>query len=252
MTTQKTNSLKTSSGLDLFWKGPPLEDGAKPTLLYLALSAEDSLELAPYNQPVDKALSLGMRVFSCTLPRHGKDLDPHKAMEYWAEDYAKGLDSIQIFLDALLLNIDFLVEASLCTQNKIAIAGLSRGGLVAGLAAAKHPAIGAYVGFAPLTALNDLAEFAPLQNSELSKQHALLRFVPELVSKRVRLHIGNRDTRVHTDSSYNLVRAIGEEAYLTRNRNGFCELIIKPSIGHQGHGTSTDTFYEGVEWITKI
>ena len=51
-----------------FFVGPPLEEGPFPTLIYFALSAEDSLQCDPFNQPVQFLEGLPLRIFSITLP----------------------------------------------------------------------------------------------------------------------------------------------------------------------------------------
>ena len=53
-----------------FFVGPSLEKGPLPTLIYFALSAEDSLQCDPFNRPVQFLEGLPLRIFSITLPGH--------------------------------------------------------------------------------------------------------------------------------------------------------------------------------------
>ncbi|MCB1084213.1 MAG: hypothetical protein KDK61_07865, partial [Simkania sp.] len=73
-----------------FFVGPRLEEGPLPTLIYFALSAEDSLERDPFNQPVQFLEGLPLRIFSITLPGHENNLPPEDALNVWEERMKKG------------------------------------------------------------------------------------------------------------------------------------------------------------------
>lgn len=243
--------IEMTSGLPVWFRGPPLDAEPTPSLLYLALSGSDSLMLDPFNQPVIYALKLGWRVFSCDLPAHGPGLDPNRAMDQWAAWFAEGKDPIANFLDPFLQNIEELRTLGHLNLQQTALAGLSRGGLIVLNAAARDPRLEVVVGYAPLTDLRRLAEVAERPHDPLMQSYAVNHLAEKLTTCQIRLYIGNRDQRVQTDAVYQSARAIVEAAAEQRPRKGSVDFIMTPSIGHKGHGTSPDTFRAGIEWIQE-
>ena len=84
--------LVLDGGKKVSYVGPDILDGPLPSLFYFALSEEESLLVDPYNQPVQFLLEKPVRTFSLTIPGHGPDLDPRKAIGIWAEEFKKGND----------------------------------------------------------------------------------------------------------------------------------------------------------------
>ena len=77
----------------------------------------------------------------------------------------------------------------------------------------------------------------------------LEHLTPLLYNRTIRFYIGNRDKRVGTAHTFSLTEKLAEKAYHNRIRSAPIELIIGPSIGYQGHGTSQAIFQEGATWI---
>ena len=240
-------TLQGENPLAIHLLGPPLEIGPLPTLIYFALSGEESLQTDPYNQPVLYATQRGFRVVSFTLPGHGPGCKNTEAMALWAEEFAEGRDPLAPFLAQVQQNLDFLHRKNAIVP--LAAAGLSRGGFIALHLAARTPSISAVVGFAPLIQLSALKEFQHLGEHPMVKKWDLFPEVERLVGKQIRFSIGNRDLRVDTRTCFAFTRALAEANFQAGHRSPPVELIITPSIGAQGHGTSPASFHAGIDWL---
>jgi hypothetical protein len=223
--------------------GPPLEAGPLPAVFYFALSASDSLHLAPYNQPALILASHSIRVFSISLPHHVDN--PHLALKKWAEALKNGEDIISSYCEKIKQLIESLVQKNIILPGRIGVMGLSRGGLIACLVAAKIAYIPYILGFAPVTTLNTLHEFQDLDVSKFN----LINNVKDLSNRALRFYIGNRDLRVGTANCMQLIQNLVEDANKQTISSAPIELIVSPSIGHQGHGTSPEIFKNGAYWL---
>ena len=128
--------------------GPPLDQGPLPALIYLALSDQESLYQDPFNQPVIALDGKPIRVFSFTIPGHGPDLDPTKAIAIWESEFQAGRDLLTPFFDETAKAIEDLIAQNIAT--KVAIAGLSRGVYCACHIASRLERIQHILGFAPM------------------------------------------------------------------------------------------------------
>ncbi|WP_316356294.1 hypothetical protein [Candidatus Neptunichlamydia sp. REUL1] len=227
-------SLKKADEQTLF-VGPPLDDGPLPALFYFALSAEDSLGQDPYNQPVQFLQGLPLRIFSITLPAHENNFPPEKAMNVWAKKVKEGEDLISPFIASVKRTVEKLKSH----LTRCAVAGLSRGAFIACHVAALCPEFTHILGYAPLTQL----DYAPDLNLETLSS--------KLFNRKIRFYIGNHDIRVGTEHAFSFIHALANEANSNRIRNAPIEMIIGPSIGYQGHGTSPGVFQAGVDWLKK-
>lgn len=244
------NSLLLPNNLELHWTGPSLSEGPLPAIFYLAISGQDSLTLDPFNQPVvflEK--NYRIRIFSLTLPAHEPPLEPNHALTEWAERLTQGDDILSSFVDMICYAAQMLVEKNIAST--LGISGLSRGGFFATHAAAKSPLFNKVLGFAPLTRLGLTKEFSLLSSNPLVKSLDLHNLYEHLTDKAIRFYIGNRDERVSTPSCFAFVEGLAETAYQKKVRSPQVELIISPSIGYQGHGTSTHIFHKGADWLAK-
>ncbi|MCB1109580.1 MAG: alpha/beta hydrolase [Chlamydiia bacterium] len=215
-----------------FFVGPPLEEGPLPALFYFALSAKDSLQTDPFNQPVQFLSQLPLRIFSMTLPAHENDFPPEQAMDVWKEEKGR---MILPFIERAKARIEALKPSI----TKCAVAGLSRGAFIACHVAAVCPEMSHILGYAPLTQLS----YAPHLNLET--------LVPKLYNRSIRFYIGNHDTRVGTEHAFACIHALAIEANKQRVRNAPIEMIIGPSTGYQGHGTLPPVFQAGVDWLKQ-
>ncbi len=232
-----------------FYLGPPLEKGPLPAVFYLAISAQDSLTLDPFNQPVKKWLDYPLRIFSLTLPGHEPPRPPQEALQLWAQHLEKGEDLIGAFVDQLVQMTHSLIEKGWIDPKKIGLAGLSRGGFLATHAAARSPLFSTILGFAPLTSLRSCKEFSHLHHLSYIDTLDLHHLYGQLINKKLRFYIGNHDERVETRRCYTFIEGLAETSYAQRIRSPQVELSIFPSIGHQGHGTPPYIFEQGAAWL---
>jgi esterase FrsA len=238
--------------LPLFYTGPDLDSApaSLPCVIYLALSAKEALTVDPFNQPVLSLHAKPVRVFSVDLPFHGELMPAPEGIQRWAEAFAKGKDLLTPFLSDLETSLRILLQELKPAQ--VAICGLSRGGWIAAHIASRIEEITTFAAFAPLTHLSECLEFAPLKSSPLLPPLDLHFLACSLAKKKIKVYIGNRDARVHTDLCYSWVRSLVEEAFEAhRMRSPPIELVLKPSIGYLGHGTAPQTFEEGASWILQ-
>ncbi len=232
-------------GLDIRFTGPPEEEGPLPALFYFSLSAEESLTLDPYNQFVRFLGNERQRIFSVTLPGHGPGYDKFRAMSHWAEHP----EELSLFFSKLFRLIDHLEEKKWMTGPFIC-SGLSRGGFVA-LRLASHPKAGACIAFAPVIDLAYLEEFRNPSLSAFIRELSVTNILPLLIRKKIKIFIGNDDTRVGSDPSYAFLRELISQAKEAGQRSFPFELSFHPSTGHQGHGTLPHIFKEGAEKVKK-
>lgn len=242
----KTAPLDTP--LPLFYIGPDLEEGCHlPCVIYLALSAKETLLIDPFNQPAAYLHPHPLRVFSVDLPFHGESLPATEGMKRWAEEYVKGNDLLSEFLDKLESSLNTLFTH--INPSQVAIMGLSRGGFIASHIAARIERITKIALYAPLTYLPGCLEFADLKESPLVEHLNLSPLTPLLAHKKIKVLIGNRDLRVSTDLCYQWIRSLVDTAFSSNIKSAPIEMALKPSIGYMGHGTSKETFEEGALWI---
>lgn len=245
----RCNALKVAPDVTLYHTGPALDHGPLPSLFYFALSGPDSLCLDPFNQPVQFLQGKMIRIFSMTLPGHENDLPPKEAMKIWAEDLEKGSDCIGEFLNAAELAVNFAVKEKFADPEKMATAGLSRGGFAAAHLAARDPRFRYFVAFAPLTRLSKIKEFSHLTDHPFVNSLDLVHLSKLLSDRHIRLYIGNEDTRVGTDGCFDFMKSLVKHK---KNRIAQVELFISPSIGQMGHGTSPEIFKQGADWVASL
>jgi len=225
--------------------GPSLKEGPLPAVFYFALSARDSLHLDPFNQPARFLSAYPLRVFSMTLPGH--HLDKAEALGDWAKEIKKGHNILETFSAQAVQVIEKLIAQNVIKRGKLGVAGLSRGGFIGCHVAAKTPLVSHILGFAPLTKLSHLKEFEGMDVAPLELSH----LVPHLSNRHLRFYIGNHDTRVGTEHCFHFFSSLVEDAYRKKIRTSPLELIIGPSVGHQGHGTLPPVFRAGAQWLAE-
>ncbi|MCB1134796.1 MAG: hypothetical protein KDK78_00900 [Chlamydiia bacterium] len=244
-----SHALETSTGTALRWAGPSLDKGPLPAVFYFFTTAEESLTLDPYNQVIQALHGLALRCYSLTVPLHSSQEDHGEAMQRWATAMMTDHDPLSPFLDDALGCIDYLIQTDLIDADHLAVAGLSRGAFVATHCMAREPRIAALLGFAPLTDPSLLPEFSSVQSKPVFQQMALQSCIPDLIGRKIRFYIGSRDERVGTERCFHFVHQLADQSYAARVRSAPVELIIGPSIGHKGHGTSPEVFKAGADWI---
>lgn len=241
--------ITTNSSQTLYYVGKDLKEGPLPTVIYFALSAKESLRTDPFNQMVAFLEKYPMRIFSVDLPYHGEGLAATDAMKAWAEEILAGNDPLTPFLEKTAESLQFLLDQGHILEESVAVVGLSRGAFVATDIAGRLPWIKNILGFAPLTKLSYAKEFHSLLPNEIVSSLDLSFQIPQLIHKTMRFYISNRDTRVSTKECFTFISTLANHAYEERVRVPHIELLIKPPLGHQGHGTSKEIFEEGAMWL---
>lgn len=243
--------IESPAGLPIYYIGPPLKEGPLPALFYFSLSGKDSLQLDPFNQPVNYLKDSPVRIFSFTLPGHGDGLKNSEAISFWASAFAQGENPVKTFIDKARANIDALIHSKIVDEKRLVVAGLSRGGYIATLLAATEKRIQAVLGFAPMIHLEISEEFKKFPTTETVLQESLEAYIPQLVGTPLHFYIGNRDILVSTDACYQFIRKLTETSYSAGIRSPQVGLTLNPSIGAKGHGTAPATFLDGVTWLKK-
>ncbi len=243
--------FEIAPGVEVAYLGPPLNAGPLPALFYLALSDEDSLCLDPFNQPAAYLASLPMRIFSMTIPGHENKLPPTNALNVWASEIILGNNVIHAFVEKIKLAVKTLLSREVLIEDRLAIAGLSRGAFIAAHAAAAIAQFQWILGFAPLTQLDSIKEFQTLANHPIVESLSLEHLTLKLADRSTRFYIGNLDTRVGTGNCFDFIEKLAKTASENNIRSPRVELMIGPSIGRDGHGTSKEIFHAGAQWIAE-
>lgn len=210
-----------------------------PTIVYFALTSSQSLELDPFNQFVSNLFpsspsSASFRVLSVTLPYHTSDMVANEAVfTAWADVYCSGGDLLSSYVRRVNDTIEQLVHDHVIASQQVYVAGLSRGGLIAALLAAKSVHVKAVLGFAPVTVLTDLPEFDEVAKMEGRVRERLNRasllnehVLQELVGKPLRFYMGNFDRRVGTRNAFEVVHRLAEMAGGKRVRSPPHEFVM--------------------------
>lgn len=228
----------------------PQEGGPAPTLLLLAMAGADTLATDPYGRVGRRLQASGWNVVSLDLPCHGADRRAGEPPELagWAARTRGGEDLVAAFRERVDDLIGHLVAERFADPDRIAAAGTSRGGFMAFHAAAGNPRIGAVAGFAPVTDLLALSEFAGQEDSVLVQRLALAKAAAVLADRAIWITIGSADLRVDTDQAIRLARALAGEAG-RRRLPPRVTLHVVPTPGH----TSLDGWHdEAARWFKEV
>ncbi|HEY2811435.1 MAG TPA: alpha/beta hydrolase [Rhabdochlamydiaceae bacterium] len=248
---QRFKSIATHSDISLSFIGPDLQEGPLPALFYFALSAHESLGVDPYNQPVVYLSQLPLRIFSIDLPFHGEGLSAKEALKHWAENFHRGKDLLSACVERSASILEELIAKHIIAPQRCAVAGLSRGALIATHVAARCKEVRWILGFAPLTKLSYSKDFREIKNDPSIDALSIEHLTPLLTHRIVRFYIGNCDQLVSTRYCFDFIEKLAKEMRAAHIHSPSAELFIKPSIGFQGHGTSKQTFHEGAQWLAE-
>lgn len=237
-----------------------------PVVVYLALTATQSLEVAPINDFVIKLNGLtlptrtsssfnaensvdlnvnhnnNIRIFSPTLPFHSDvDMAANEAVFHqWAATYLSGGDIASSFARHVDTAVTMLAEASFTDRTAgVHIVGLSRGALFAGLVAARNQHVRSLTAFAPVVSLLTLSEFeendAVMQNQRVLDKISAMTLTADDVVQRlvhnrvdVRCYMGNVDVRVGTRHAFDFAHALAIAANEHGVRSPPHEFIMYP------------------------
>ncbi len=241
--------IPVSNGNTVYVAGPDFQQGPLPAVFYFSISGAESLTLDPFNQPVAFLQDAPLRVFSMDLPGHAPHQDKMKGLAAIAEEITAGQDPITRFCERVTQAIDELILLNWIDPHQIAAAGLSRGAFFAAHAASRDPRIHSVCGFAPLTSLGHLPDFATLRDHPLVRDSDVTRIASKLCNRQLRWYIGHSDEAVGTHTCNAAYEAIVAASRAARIRSAPLELMTHASIGHRGHGTAPHIFYSGALWL---
>jgi dienelactone hydrolase len=228
----------------------PSVKGPAPTLLLLATTGQSTLATEPYRRVGGLLHARDWNVVSLDLPCHGaqrrKGEPPQLAG--WATRTARGDDIAADLCARVNKVLDHLVKSRVADPDRIAAAGTSRGGFMAFQAAAANPRIRAVAGFAPVTDLLALTEFANLKSNTLAQQLALVNVAGKLSDRSAWITIGDQDRRVGTDRAAAFAKALTRAAKQKKLRP-HVELRVLPVPGH----TSPPEWYDqAAAWLLSV
>lgn len=239
--------LPNSYGLIIGELSPDQESST--TLFYFACSARDSLSLDPLSQPAIAAVACGCRVISIDLPFHQEGVALDEALEAWNHAFEQGEDPFHSWFD----RVEKWIRQEPSLQHQpVGLMGLSRGGFIGKILAQRLSIVKALLLFAPLL---DWEECPSFQESAaeglIPSSYLLLDSASSLSHVSLRVYIGNQDRRVGVRPAFELVEAVARAQADKRIFPSPSELIIRPSIGYMGHGTTPETFSEGAQWAAS-
>lgn len=247
--TLRARSIEYSTGETLHYVGPDLAEGPLPAFFYFSLGGIESLTLDPFNQPVQFSKDRKWRIFSIDLPDHGENCDPHEAMRKWATRIKSQENFVAHFCEKLRKAVTFVKNQGAIGTCKVGVGGLSRGGFIAMHAAAMIDDFSAILGYAPLTRVTKMDDFAAEVPTNLALQLDADFIAPRLVGKAINFLIGNHDARVDTNSAIEITQKLIMLNIESGIKNPEIELHIAKSAGFQGHGTPPERFKRGIEWM---
>lgn len=239
----------TPSGVS-FAMMPGRAGGPAPTLLLFAMAAVDTLAIEQYCRVGLLLYAKGWNVVSLDLPCHGADRRPGEPpeLEGWAVRTMAGEDVVEAFQKRVNDVVEYLVKTGVADPARIAAAGTSRGGFMAFHAAAGNPRLRAVAGFAPVTDLIALSEFAGQEKNPLVQRLALVNTVEKLADRAAWITIGNADARVDTGKAVAFARALtaaGEARSLA------CDVTLRV-VPTPGHSSSDEWHDDAAEWFLRI
>lgn len=240
--------------LGLRYLGPGPEAGPQATVLACALSASMTLDGGPIALPAELLAARGVRVLALDLPHHSEGADPQKALERWAQDLQGGHHPLRHWGDQLEVALEELVEMGALTS--LSFYGISRGALAAAWAAThlnlpEKVTISKLCAWAPLARLSRGKDFQQIAHLPAVQELDCSRWVERMTTLALKVWIGNLDQRVGVLPSFEWVESLAQAQQRSGQRVCRSELVIRPSIGHMGHGTSPEAFQEGVQWLLQ-
>ena len=229
----------------------PLAKGPAPTLLVFAQGAESTLATEPYRRVGALLYAQGWNVVSLDLPCHGADVQKGEqpdSLSSWAARTARGENIAAEFCARVNKVLDHLVKTRVADPDRIAAAGTSRGGFMAFQAAAANPRIRAVAGFAPVTDLLALSEYAGLKDNALAQQLALVNVAEKLADRAAWITIGDQDARVGTDRAAAFAKALMQAAG-KKKLKARVELHVVPV---PGHSSPPEWYDQAAAWLASV
>lgn len=192
----------------------------------------------------------GCLFVSLDAPAHGDDRradEPDEGLQGWRLRLDRNEDFIAPFVRRASAVLDYLVAKGLADPTRVAVAGTSRGGLLALHFAAHDSRIRAVALFSAVTDLTVLREFKGLEGNAVTQSLAAGNLVDQLAGRPIWHCIGNHDLRVGTRESCAFSDALVMRAQQLQ-RAAPVEIHIMES---EGHRTPRDAWDLAAAWLGK-
>lgn len=241
--------LTTPDGVEFgIWGRAP--DQPAPTLVVLSGNIVDSFTRANFLKAGEQLEPLGYLCVSVDLPCHGKLAKPgYSNLTGWGKRAAAGDDFVADFNERMSVVLDYLIAEGMADPDKIVMTGTSRGGFLAIRYMAFDPRVAAAVGYAPVTDLRRLREFAVATGTPGVDDMSLAAHVPTLVGRPVWVLIGDRDERVGTDAAIDFMGKLSAAASAA-DVPSRAELVVVSEP--RGHSTPRGTDLRAARWIHRV
>jgi dienelactone hydrolase len=244
--TPKCKLLETSGGLRFGLLG---DKGASPapTAFIFAKTIEYSLDEDSSARVGRALMSRGFICVSIDLPCHGIQRRPDEPDELvgWRARIEAGENFVTEMVTRASSVLDHLIENGYTDPDKVVAIGHSRGGFAAGHFAAVDARVRYIAGFAPVTRLVVLPDFAGTAGNKLSESLDLRHLAGKLADRALWVCIGNNDDIVGTDYAIDFTREVTRAAV----NQGIPANVELHVITDDDHSIYPHRHDEGAAWI---
>ena len=222
----------TAAGVRYGWVGSRPTQPA-PTVVFLGGAIAENLTQPHYLEGVD---ALGPRIWCVTLDLPGHGSETQAGEPGGIATWRQRLERNEAFLEPYVRRVSGVLDEWIARKHsdpaRIGLFGTSRGGFIALHLAAAEPRIRLVAGFAPVTELMTLSEFAGLRDDYRARRYGAIRLADQLSDRPIWLIIGTTDFRVGTRDTVAFAERLMETA-IVRGRKPAVELHLEPSDGHR-------------------
>lgn len=220
-----------------------------PTVFFFGKAIEDSLE-SPTDQEALDTLGPGVLKVSLDTPCHGAERRPGEpvSLSGWRYRLEHDDDIAADLVRRAKATLDYLIQERYTDSAKVAVFGVSRGGLMAFHFAAADSRVGPVAGFSPVTDLLTLHELSEMQHDERARALAAVRLADKLYRHPIWIMIGNTDDRVGTERAIEFTERIIEVA----KTQAFVPPIELRVLPTKGHTTPDGAYGQAARWLLTL
>jgi len=237
----------TKDGLRFGWLGSK-PTNPLPTVLFIGGAVEDSLVGPEYTEAIT---TLGPRFLFATLdiPGFGEDRREGEpgGIQTWRYRLDHNEDFIGDFVRRASAVLDHLIAEGFTDPARVAAFGTSRGGFLSLHFSAADQRVSHVAGYAPVTDLFVLTEFAKMTNEQPARLICASRIADRLTERKIWLIIGSTDFRVSTERTMDFTGRVIESA-LAQGRTPAIELHVQTS---EGHRVPPFSYESGARWLLR-
>jgi len=241
------NSGVTKDGLRFGWIGDK-PTRPMPTVLFIGGAVEDSLVGPEYTEAMR---TLGPRFLFATLDIPGFGGDRREGepggIATWRYRLDRNEDFIGGFVRRASTVLDHLIAERFTDPTHVAAFGTSRGSFLSLHFSAADPRVTHVAGYAPVTDLFALSEFAKMVNEQPARLICASRIADRLTERKIWLIIGSTDFRVSTERTMDFTERVVESA-LAQGRIPAIELHVQTS---EGHRVPPFSYESGARWLIR-